>query len=328
MSRSRISRFGGLLAGLLAVAGLTGFAQPAQAQNFPNRPVTLVVPYAAGGTPDILARLLTDQVGRQMEQPFVLDNRAGAGGNIGGQMVARAQADGYTLLVCAFSCSTAGSLYAKPAYDIQRDFAPVVMIGTVPSVMVVPAALPVKTFAEFVALTKRQSVNYASSGVGSSPHLASELLNQLAGIEVTHVPYRGAGQVTADLLANRVQLYFDNLPAALPNIKTGQLRPLLVAQTARSAAAPEIPTSAEAGIPDLVVTPWFGVFAPAATPEEVLRKLNAAFDAALHDPAVAARMKELGVDVIGGGRDRLGGFIAGDVVKWGAIIKERNIVAD
>ena len=138
MSRSRISRFGGLLAGLLAVAGL---AQPAQAQNFPNRPVTLVVPYAAGGTPDILARLLTDQVGRQLEQPFVLDNRAGAGGNIGGQMVARAPADGYTLLVCAFSCSTAGSLYAKPAYDIQRDFAPVVMIGTVPSVMVVPAAL-------------------------------------------------------------------------------------------------------------------------------------------------------------------------------------------
>jgi tripartite-type tricarboxylate transporter receptor subunit TctC len=302
--------------------------QLAAAQAFPDRPISLVVPYAAGGTPDILTRLITEAAAQRLGQPLVIDNRAGAGGNIGGQAVALAAPDGHTLLVCAFSCSTAGSLYAKPAYRIERDFAPVIMIGTVPSVMVVPSSLPVKTLGDFVALAKRQPMNYASSGVGSSPHLVSELLNQLAGTEITHVPYRGAGQVTADLLAGRVQLYFDNLPAALPNIRSGQVRALLVAQSQRSAAAPDIPTAAEAGQPDLLVTPWFGIFAPAGTPGAVLEQLNKAIGDALRDPAVEARMKALGVEVAGGSREALGRFIAADTAKWGEIIKARNIVAD
>jgi tripartite-type tricarboxylate transporter receptor subunit TctC len=307
---------------------MAGLSTPAFAEDFPTRRVTLVVPYAPGGTPDILARILAENVSRDLGQPVVVDNRAGAGGNIGGKMVARSDADGHTLLLCAFSCSTAGALYANPAYDIGRDFAPVVMIGTVPSVMVVPAASPARTLQEFIDLAKKESVNYASSGVGSSPHLAGELLNQLAGIQMVHVPYRGAGQVTPDLLTNRVQLYFDNLPAALPNIRSGAIRPLLVAQSQRSEAAPEIPTSAEAGMPDLLVTPWFGIFAPQATPTPALERLNTAFNAALRQPAVSARMMELGVNVGGGSREVLGSFMAGEVAKWTKIIQERHITAD
>jgi tripartite-type tricarboxylate transporter receptor subunit TctC len=257
----------------------------------------------------------------------VVDNRAGAGGNIGGQLVAQAPPDGTMLLVCAFSCSTVPSLYAKPPYD-TRLLAPVIMIGTVPSVMVVPAGLPVQSLREFAAYAKSHPVNYASSGVGSSPHLVSELLAQMAGIEMIHVPYRGAGQVSADLIAGRVQLYFDNLPAALPNIRQGTERALLVAQEHRAAVAPDIPTVAEAGMSELLITPWFGIFAPPGTSEPVLERLNAAYGAALAEEAVTRRMKELGVEVAGGDYESLVRFVQADVAKWGAIIRDRRISSD
>lgn len=316
----------GVVVGLAAI-GMTTVPLAVSAQsNYPSQPVTLVVPYAAGGTPDILARLLSEHVGTELGQPLLIENRGGAGGSVGAQDVARAQANGYRILLCAFSCATSQSLYAdNPPYLIEEDFDPIIIIGTVPSVLTVPAQLGVETLDDFLALAREQDLNYASSGVGSSPHLAGELLNQLAETQLMHITYQGAGQVVSDLLSNQVQVYFDNLPAALSNIEAGSLNALLVAQPDRAGAAPNIPTAAEAGLPDLQVTPWFGIFAPAGTGEEELDRLNNAFQAALEDPQITSRFEELGVDIVGGGRDDLESFLANEVERWGALISERNI---
>lgn len=221
---SRYAR--GLWAALRYGAAAMVLAGAAQAAGYPDRPITLVVPFPAGGTPDILARILSEPMAARLGQPLIIENRAGAGGNIGAQAVMRAPADGQTLLMCAFGCAVAPSLYQPPPYDIQKDFAPVAMLGTVPSVLVVNPNVPARTVGELIAYAKAHpgALNSASSGIGGSAHLATELFKQRAGVDIAHIPYKGAGQVAADLLGGQVDMYFDNLPASLPSIRAGKLR--------------------------------------------------------------------------------------------------------
>jgi len=305
-------------------------AAPAAAADFPTRPITLVVPFPAGGTPDILARILSETLGKRLGQPLIVENRAGAGGNIGAQAVARAAPDGYTLLMCAFGCTVAPSLYQPPPYDIVKDFAPVAMVGTVPSVLVVNPKVPAKTLPELLAYARANpgALNSASSGVGGSAHLATELLKQRAGIDVAHIPYKGAGQVAADLLGGQVDMYFDNLPASLANIRAGKLRALAVASSKRAPAIPDVPTFAESGVPDFLITPWFGVMAPARTPDATLAALHDAFTEALAAPEVAAKMRELGVETAAGTRQALGDFVTTETARWKDVIQANHIKAE
>jgi len=315
-----------LAAGIAAMAACGAVA----AADFPAKPITVVVPYPPGGTPDILARVLGETLSKTLGQPLIVENRVGASGNIGGQAVARAEPNGYTLLMCAFGCAVAPSLYTPAPYDVVKDFAPVAMIGTVPSVLVVNPKVPAKSVAELIAYAKAHpgKLNSASSGIGTSAHLATELLNTKAGIELTHIPYKGAGQVAADLLGGQVDMYFDNLPASLPSIRSGKLRALAVASEKRSPSIPDVPTFAEAGVPDFLITPWFGIMAPARTPDAVLDRLNQAFVAALKAPEVQTRMQQLGVDVAPGSRQALARFIAGENEKWKTIIQANKIRAE
>ncbi|WP_116521895.1 tripartite tricarboxylate transporter substrate binding protein [Achromobacter insuavis] len=313
---------------MLALAACLPLA--AQAADFPSRPITLVVPFPAGGTPDILARLLSDNISKRLGQPLIVENRAGAGGNIGAQAVARAAPDGQTLLMCAFGCTVAPSLYQPAPYDIVKDFAPVAMIGTVPSVLVVNPKVPADTLPALLAYARANpgKLNSASSGIGGSAHLATELLKQRAGIDLAHIPYKGAGQVAADLLGGQVDMYFDNLPASLANIRAGKLRALAVASAARAPAIPNVPTFAEAGVPDFLITPWFGVMAPAGTPTAVLDTLHDAFAQALQAPEVAAKMRELGVETAAGSRADLGRFVTTETAKWKQVIETNHIKAE
>jgi tripartite-type tricarboxylate transporter receptor subunit TctC len=310
------------LASLLALSAL-----PAAAQNYPTKPIRLVVPFPPGGTPDILSRIIGEHVGKSLGQPVLVENRAGAGGNIGAQSVAKSPADGYTLLVCAFSCAVAPSLYTPAPFDLARDFAPVALLGTVPSVLVVHPGVPARNLKELIAYAKAHpdKLNAASSGVGGSAHLALVLLRNRADVDIAHVPYKGAGQVAADLLGGQVDMYFDNLPASLQSIRAGKLRALAVASKARAAAVPEVPTFGEAGLPDFLITPWFGVLAPAATPAGAVKTLNEAINQALRDPALGKRLEELGLVAAPGTPAALQRFLASETSAWAEVIRKNAI---
>jgi tripartite-type tricarboxylate transporter receptor subunit TctC len=309
----------------LAIAPIAAFAA-----TFPSHPITLVVPYTAGGAPDVFARSLTEAVGKALGQPVIIDNKTGAGGNIGAQFVQRANPDGYTLLMCAFGCAVAPALYRPAPYDIVKDFAPITLLGTVPSVLVVNPQVPAKNLAELIAYAKSHpgKLNAGSAGVGTSPHLAIELLRAKTGAQVTHIPYKGVAAVASDLLGGQVDMLFDNLPSSLANIRAGKLRALAVASEKRSPSIPDVPTFAEAGVPDFYVIPWFGLMAPAKTPPEVLDRLNAAFVEALNDPAVKARTAQQGIDVTPGTRAGMADFLLNERDKWTQIIKANNIRAE
>ena len=310
------------LASLLALAAL-----PAAAQNYPAKPIRLVVPFPPGGTPDILSRIIGEHVGKSLGQPVLIENRAGAGGNIGAQSAAKSPADGYTLLVCAFSCAVSPSLYTPAPFDLARDFEPVALLGTVPSVLVVHPGVPARSLKELIAYAKAHpdKLNAASSGVGGSAHLALVLLRNRAHIDIAHVPYKGAGQVAADLLGGQVDMYFDNLPASLQSIRAGKLRALAVASKARAAAVPDVPTFAEAGLPDFLITPWFGVLAPAGTPAGPIKTLNQAINQALQDPALGRRLEELGLVAAPGTPAALKRFLAAETSSWAEVIRKNAI---
>lgn len=296
-------------------------------QSFPSKPVKLVVPFPAGGTPDIVSRLIGAHMAKTLGQPVIVDNRGGAAGNIGAQAVAKSPADGYTLLVCAFSCAVSPSLYTPAPFDLGRDFTPVAMLGTVPSVLVVNPKVPAKDLKEFLAYAKTHpnKLNAASSGVGGSAHLALVLLRNRAGVDITHVPYKGAGQVGTDLLGGQVDMYFDNLPASLQSIRAGKLRALAVASKTRAAAAPDVPTFTEAGLPDFLITPWFGVLAPANTPPATVATLNKAINAALKDPVLSKRLDEIGLVEAPGTPEALGNFLKAETRTWSEVITKNNI---
>ncbi|MEF7612953.1 tripartite tricarboxylate transporter substrate binding protein [Aquincola sp. MAHUQ-54] len=312
----------------LAAAPLAGIAH-AQG-TYPAKPVRWVVPFPPAGAMDVIARTLGEQMGRQLGQTFVIENRPGAGGNIGSQDVARSPADGYTMMIVANGMAVNRYLYTRLAYDPVKDFAPVSLVAVVPNVLVVPAAHPARTVADVIRLAKAEPgrFTYASAGNGTSIHLAGELFASMARLDVLHVPYKGSGPAVTDLIGGQVDMMFDSITSARPHIESGRLRALGVTTAARSSALPDVPTIAEAGLPGYELSPWFAVYVPAGTPAPVIDKLNGALLAAMRLPEVKARFAAIGAEAVGGSPKQLAAHLEAEMAKWGRIIAERGIRAD
>jgi tripartite-type tricarboxylate transporter receptor subunit TctC len=320
------------LAAAAAVGALTLAPLAAQAQAaFPSKSLTIVVPFSAGGTTDILARVIGQYMSKDLGQPVVVDNRAGAGGNIGAQMVARAAPDGYTILMGTVGTHAINqSLYKKMAFDPIKDFAPLTRVALVPNLLVANPSQPFKNVKELVAYAKANpgKVTFGSSGNGSSIHLSGELFQHMAGVEMQHVPYRGSAPAVTDLLGGQIAVMFDNMPSAIGHVKSGKLRPLAVTTPKRSPALPDVPTIAEAGVPGYGATSWFGLLAPANTPAPVLAKLHASILKALADPEVKKKMAEQGAEPYGEKPEQFAAFIRSETEKWGKTVKQSGATAD
>jgi tripartite-type tricarboxylate transporter receptor subunit TctC len=307
-------------------------AAGSNAAEFPSRPIRIVVPYAAGGPTDILGRLVADFLGRDLGQAAFVENKPGAQGAIGAETVARADADGYTLLVVAGSMIVLNPLlYKKLSYDPVRDFRMLALITEVPVVMEVHPSVPAKTVAEFVTYAKQNpgKLSFGSAGTGGTIHLAGEMFKQMAGIAMTHVPYKGAAPALTDLLAGNIQVMFDSVGTALPSVRSGMLRALGVSSASRISDLPDVPTIAESGYPDYLVSVWFGVAAPAKVPDKLVQILKGSLDRALNDDGFRTSLEKIGYSVL---RPRsevaIKEFIDADRARWSAVIKAQNISLD
>jgi tripartite-type tricarboxylate transporter receptor subunit TctC len=314
---------------LLASAFVLAWAVPASAQ-IPNRPIRIVVPFPPGGTSDIVARVVANGAIPFLPAGVVIENKAGAAGNIGTAEVARAQPDGTTLVQCTIgTCGSNPSLYTNSGYDLARDFAPVIMTGAVQNVMVVRNGLPARTTAEVIELARKpDGLTFGSSGVGASNHLTPEMLRGQLGLRWVHVPYRGSGPAITDLIGGRIDVFFDNLPSILPHIRAGAVRPVAVAAAARLPELPDVPTFAEGGVPGIVIESWFGFLAPANTPPETIAALNAAFNKSLADPVIQQRLREASVVPVGGPPERMGDQVRNETARWGEVIRTNKISAE
>jgi tripartite-type tricarboxylate transporter receptor subunit TctC len=275
------------------IAALVAVAACASAQNYPNKPIRLVVPFPAAGTTDILAREVGQRLSVTLGQPVVIDNRPGAGGNIGADIVAKSAPDGYTLLMATVGTHAINaSLYSNMPYDHIKDFTPVVLVAGVPNVLEVTPSLPVKTVADLIKLAKEKpgQINFASSGNGTSIHLSGELFKSMAGVDMTHVPYKGSAPALVDLVGGQVQVMFDNVPSSIEQIKAGKLRAVAVTSAQRSPALPDVPTIAESGLPGFEASAWFGIVAPAGTPAAVVNRINADVNQWLHTPQAEEKL--------------------------------------
>ncbi len=312
-----------LLGPLALAAALAAGHLPAAAQAYPAKPIHLVVGYAAGGSTDSVARLLGQKLAEELGQPVVVENKPGAGATIASDYVAKAAPDGYTLFMSTIANTINTTLYKRLSFDFERDFAPVSLVATVPNVLVVNPDVPAKTVKEFIALAKSKpgEINFGSSGSGSSVHLSGELFNMAAGVKLTHVPYKGSAPAAVDLMSGQIQAMFDNLSTALPFIKAGKLRALAVTSAERSPAAPDIPTMAEAGLPECEVLSWFALVAPAKTPKDIVDRLNAATVKALADPAVKQQFAALGADPVSSTPAVLADLIKSETAKWAKVVK-------
>jgi tripartite-type tricarboxylate transporter receptor subunit TctC len=310
-------------------AALPAVSRIARAQTYPSRPVRVIVPFAAGGTADIPARLIGQWLSERLGQPFVIDNRPGGGSNIGTEAVVRASPDGYTLLMVGAPNVINATLYDKLNFNFLRDIAPVATVIHGPLVMVVNPSVPAKTVPEFIAYAKAnpRKLNMASGGTGASTHVAGELFKMMAGVDMVHLPYRGAGPALADLLGGQVQVYFASTVASIGYIRAGRLRALAVTTATRSDALPGIPTVGEF-VPGYEASTWTGVGAPKATPAEIVEKLNKEINAGLADPKIKERLADLGGDVLALSPADFGKFIAAETEKWGKVVKFTGIKAD
>jgi tripartite-type tricarboxylate transporter receptor subunit TctC len=303
----------------------------ARADDYPSHAVRIVVPFPAGGSNDIIARILAQKLSERTGQQFVVENRGGAGGNIGADAVAKSSPDGYTLLVTAPPpLTTNAALYRSLPFDPARDFAPVALLATVPIVLMVNPSLPVKNVQELVALAKAQpgKLNFGSSGIGATNHLAGELLKRMTGIDIVHVPYKGAAPAMNDLIAGHIPMMFDNMPAVLPQVQGGSVRAIAVAGAQRASALPDVPTVAEQGIAGFEAFAWFGMVAPASTPASVLGTLQREVATILKMPDAQKRFAELGADpgtVVGAD---FGKFLTEDSAKWTKIIQASGATAE
>ncbi|TRL32055.1 Bug family tripartite tricarboxylate transporter substrate binding protein [Rhizobium straminoryzae] len=316
-----------LAAGVLAATALAGAAHAA----FPDRTVTLVVPFAAGGSTDVVARVIAERMSADLGQPVVVQNVAGAGGSLGAGNVARAEPDGYTILMGTVATHALNPLMLKTKpYDAEKDFAPISLLVVVPNVLVVNPQLPAKTVAELLALLKANpdKYSYASSGNGTPLHLSGELFNSMAGVKMQHVPYKGSGPALNDLIGNQVSIMFDNLPSSSGHIKAGTLRALAVTTAERAPSFPDVPTMAEAGIPGYETYTWNALFAPAGTPKPVIDRLNAAAKAALANPGVVGRMKDFSATIVASTPEALGAHVKAEVAKWGPVVRAANVQMD
>jgi tripartite-type tricarboxylate transporter receptor subunit TctC len=311
------------LAAFLCVSSALG-------QSYPSRPIRIVVPYPPGGFNDTLGRTLAAKFTEAWGQPAVVENKPGANTVIGTDYVAKSPPDGYTLLVVAFPFAVTPSLLKNMPYDTVKDFAPIAWAAVSPNALVVNPSLPVKTVAELVALAKAKpgTLSYASTGNGSSNHISMELFKSLAGVDIVHIPYKGSGPAVTDLLGGQVQLMFDNAPNVMPQVKAGKLRALGMSGAKRSSFAPDIPTIAESGVPGYEVAVWFGLVAPAATPREVVMKLNAEVLRILAMPDVRERFQSQGVEPVGSTPEQFGEHIRGQMVKWAKVVKDAGVQAE
>lgn len=302
-------------------------SSPATAQVYPAKPVRMVVPFAAGGTTDIFSRMITEGLAQSWPQPVVIDNRAGAAGNLGTEIVARSAADGYTLLMASPGFVINPSLYAKPGFDPLKDFAPIVFVSLTPLVVVVHPSVPARTLQDLIDLAKAQpgKLNFASAG--SSTHLAAELLKSRAGIDMVHVPYKGTAPATIDLVGGHVHLMLDNIQAVSPHIRAGRLRGLAVTSLKRANHLPDLPTVAELGFAGFQAASWFGLVAPAGTPKAIIDKLNQDVNVILARPAVRERMSSIGAEPGGGTPADFHRFIEEEVSKWSTLIRQIGLRA-
>jgi len=319
--------------GLLGTAALSprlgggALAQGTSAPTWPKRFVRLVVPFPPGGGTDAIARVVAGKLSDMWGQQLVVENRGGGGANIGMEAVARAEPDGYTMLLTSMPLAVNRYLYPSLGYDPVADLAPVSLLCDYPNIMAVPITSPAHSVTEFIANAKANpgKIAFASSGHGTSVHLSGELFKRMAGIEMLHVPYRGAGPALNDLLPGRVDVMFNNIGAVLPLIQGGKLRGLAVTTAKRSPAIPQLPPIAEAGVPGFDVSSWYGFFAPAKTPPEIVRKMHADTVAALADPTTKSRLEQLGVVVVGSTPAELAAYLKSEMEKWGPVIKEAGI---
>ena len=320
------------LLALLALAGLglTAHAQTT-ATDWPNKPIRWVVPFPPGGAMDAIARTLGEKAGKTLGQPFVIENKPGAGGNIGADYVAKQPGDGYTMMITSIGMATNKPLYSKLNYDPIKDFAPVSLLAVVPNVLVTNATQPdVKTARDVIAAARKApgKLTYASAGNGTSIHLAGEVFTSLAQVEMLHIPYKGSGPAVSDLLGGQINYMFDSITSARPHIESGKLRALGVTTAKRSSTLPNVPTLAEAGVPGYEVSPWFAVFMPASTPKAIVGKLNKALLDAMKDPDVVKRFESIGAEPVGSTPDELAQHLARESERWTQLITERGIKLD
>lgn len=302
----------------------------ALAQNYPNKPIRIIVPFAAGGAVDVVARAVGQRMSEQMGNPVIIENKPGASANLGAEQVAKAQPDGYTVLMGANGLATNMTLFRNLTFDTLKDFAPIARVGYAPLVLVVEASFPAKTLKDLIAQAKAKpgTLNYGSPGNGSSGHLATELLELTTKMDVMHVPYKGGSPALTDLMGGRLSFMIINPIEALPNIKSGRLRALAVASTKRIAMLPDVPTFIEAGVPGYDASVWWGLVAPAKTPKEAVAKLSSEAMKALEDEGVREKLANLGAVIDPAGPEQFGKFLKDEIDKWAHVIKSSNIQAD
>ncbi|WP_312568239.1 tripartite tricarboxylate transporter substrate binding protein [Comamonas sp.] len=311
----------------LAAAALlaTGMGAAVAQDGYPTKPLTMVVPFSAGGTTDILARIVGQALGQDLGQTIIIENKPGAGGNIGAQQAARAKADGYTLFMGTVGTHAINqALYKKLPYDPIKDFTPLSRVANVPNLLVVHPSRPYKTVKEMIEYGKKHpsEITFGSPGSGASPHVSGALFQSMTGVELTHVPYKGSAPAISDLLGNQIAVMFDNMPSAIQHVRSGKLIPIAVTTAKRSPELPNVPTIAEAGVPGYEATSWFGLWSVAGTPQPILDKLHASLTKVLKDPAVAKKIADQGGEVIIETPAQFDAFIKSEAAKWGKVVKE------
>ena len=321
-----------LILGLVAATGVAAMSVPAGAaqgdSDFPRRPIRLIIPFAAGASADIVARIIGPRLSEALGQPIVIDSRPGAGGVLAADLVAKAAPDGHTLLM-----GTPGPLTINPVllpgipYQPKRDLAPVTLVVIVPSILIVKPSLPAASVKELVALARAQpgQLNYASAGVGSVPHLAGELFKLLTRVDIAHIPYKGSSAAITDMLGGQISMFFDNIASALPYAKSGRLRALAITSPQRSDSVPELPTMIEAGVPNYVAFSWNGIVAPARTPKAAIERLSREIRAVLTAPDIRDKLKELGADIVGNTPSEFATLMAEETAKWTRVVRDANI---
>ncbi len=320
---SACMRFGWLLSAALATTAVAAIAA-----DYPTRPIRIVVPYPAGGPVDITARAIGPKLSESLGQPIVIDNRGGAGGILGSDLVAKSAPDGYTLLLCTTANAINASLIPKLPYDMQKDFAPIVLVALITSVVVVHPSVPAHSIKELIAVAKGRQLTYASTGNGTPTHLAGELFKSMAGVDLVHVPYKGAAPAVVDLIGGQVQVSFISAPGVLPHIKAGRLRALGVTNAKRSALLPELPTLSEAGLPGYESEGWHGLFAPARTPRLVIDRMFNEIAALLRTPEISSRLANGGAEPVGLPPDALAAKLKSEIAKWGRVVRAANMKVD
>lgn len=314
-----------LLATLSVAFALHAYGQDA----WPTRPVRMILPFPPGGGTDILGRLIAERLSAGIGQPVVTENRGGAGGNVGAEAAARSAPDGYTIVLVAPSLAISPTLYSKINYDPVKDFAPISLVATVPNVMVTQPSLPGQ-LQEFIAFVKAKpgALNFGSGGAGTSNHLAGELFNLVTGTKLVHVPYKGVNLAMQDVLTGNVHLVFIGIPAAAPHIKAGKLRALAIVAPQRSSALPDVPTVAEAGLKDFEVTTWYGILAPAGTPQSVVKRLNAELVKVMHAPEMKEKLTATGTEPLTSTPEEFAAYVKREIAKWGDVIRKAGVKAD